>query len=299
MGDTSAHTRYERVSRMFSDSLLKVLDLEDELKRIKTAQQTKIDSLKRRVKKHEKKQRSRTHKLKRFYKVSLTAREISSSDKALDTEDTSKQGRIHEIDADEDIALVSTHDDVVQDEGIEDVGEEDVVEVVTTAKMIIDAVVDVAQVTTAIADILVSVIITIVTTALTITTESTKTNVEVTRVSKTKRVMIQKQEETTIKTASSQQPQNRVGGGEYKERSGRDSSKRERDKFEQERSKKQKVEDDKEFKELKKCLEIIPGDGDDVTIDVTPLSTKYPTIVDYKITKKGKRVISKLAKVKN
>nr|GEU39498.1 copia protein [Tanacetum cinerariifolium] len=45
----------------------------------------------------------------------------SSDDEALDKEDTSKLERIDEIDADEDIALVSTHDDMVQDEGIEDV----------------------------------------------------------------------------------------------------------------------------------------------------------------------------------
>nr|GEV62527.1 hypothetical protein [Tanacetum cinerariifolium] len=48
---------------------------------------------------------------------------------------------------------------------------------------------------------------TIVTTAPTITTESTKTNVEVTLASKRKGVMIQEPEETTTtKTASSQQP---------------------------------------------------------------------------------------------
>nr|GEV00646.1 hypothetical protein [Tanacetum cinerariifolium] len=177
--DTSAHIRYERVSKMSSDSLLtgvnttqsdkdrlkhielikicitlqkKVPDLEDELKRTKTVQQTKIDGLERRVKKLEKKQRSRTHKLKRLYKE-----------------------RIDEIDADEDIALVSTHgdvsnqDNIVQDEGIQDVGEEEVVEVVTTTKMLIDIVVDVIQVTTVIADILVSAAETIVTTAPTVT----------------------------------------------------------------------------------------------------------------------------------
>ncbi|GKB35188.1 hypothetical protein Tco_0880130 [Tanacetum coccineum] len=52
---------------------------------------------------------------------------------------------------------------------------------------------------------------------------------------------------------------------------------------------KQKVEEDKEYEELKQCLEIIPNDGDDVTIDATPLSTKSPTIVDYKIYQKGKK----------
>ncbi|GKA95402.1 hypothetical protein Tco_0817440 [Tanacetum coccineum] len=51
----------------------------------------------------------------------------------------------------------------------------------------------------------------------------------------------------------------------------------------------QKVEEDKESEELKQCLEIIPDDGDDVTIDATPLSTKSPTIVDYKIYKEGKK----------
>ncbi|GKD68627.1 hypothetical protein Tco_1322717, partial [Tanacetum coccineum] len=44
--------------------------------------------------------------------------------------------------------------------------------------------------------------------------------------------------------------------------------------LEQESSKKQKLEEDKESEELKQCLEIIPDDGDDVTIDATPLSTK-------------------------
>nr|GEW39060.1 putative ribonuclease H-like domain-containing protein [Tanacetum cinerariifolium] len=120
------------------------LDMENELKRTKTAQQTKIDGLERRVKKLEKQHR-----------------------------------RIDKIVADKDIALVSTHDNVVQDEGIKDVGEEEVVEVVTTAKMIIDTVGDAAHVTTAIADIPVSAAETIVTIAPTNTAESTKINVEV------------------------------------------------------------------------------------------------------------------------
>ncbi|GJX98074.1 hypothetical protein Tco_0355093 [Tanacetum coccineum] len=59
--------------------------------------------------------------------------------------------------------------------------------------------------------------------------------------------------------------------------------------LEQESSRKQKLEEDKESEELKQYLEIIPDDGDDVTIDATPLSTKSPTIVDYKIYKEGKK----------
>ncbi|GJV54499.1 putative ribonuclease H-like domain-containing protein [Tanacetum coccineum] len=57
------------------------------------------------------------------------------------------------------------------------------------------------------------------------------------------------------------------------------SSKRAGEALEQESSKKQKLEEDKESEELKQCLEIVPDDGDDVTIDAIPLSTKSPTIV--------------------
>nr|GEW97348.1 hypothetical protein [Tanacetum cinerariifolium] len=73
------------------------------------------------------------------------------------------------------------------------------------------------------------------------------------------------------------------------------SSKRVGDKLDLERSKKQKVKDDKESKELKRCLEIIPDDGDNVTIDATHLSIKT-LIIDYKIYKEGKRVTSKFSK---
>nr|GEW40786.1 ribonuclease H-like domain-containing protein [Tanacetum cinerariifolium] len=66
------------------------------------------------------------------------------------------------------------------------------------------------------------------------------------------------------------------------------SSKRAGDKLDQGRFKKQKVKDDKEFEELKRCLEIIPDDGDDVTIDAIPLSIKT-LIIDYKIYKEGKK----------
>ncbi|GJR84166.1 hypothetical protein Tco_0154951 [Tanacetum coccineum] len=84
----------------------RVLDLEH----IKTTQALEIASLKRRVKKLEKKQRSRTHKLKRLYKVGLSAKVVSSEDKCLGEEDASKQRRkIHDIDVDEDITLDSTH----------------------------------------------------------------------------------------------------------------------------------------------------------------------------------------------
>nr|GEZ64608.1 hypothetical protein [Tanacetum cinerariifolium] len=90
-----------------SDGGSRILDLE----KTKTTQSLEIDSLKSRVKKLKKKQRSRTHKLKRLYKVGLTAREESSDDNEDLGEDASKQGKISDIDANEGITLVSTHND--------------------------------------------------------------------------------------------------------------------------------------------------------------------------------------------
>ncbi|GJX52143.1 hypothetical protein Tco_0280512 [Tanacetum coccineum] len=109
MGDTIAQTRFENVSKHSNDSLLvRVLDLE----KTKTTQQNEIDSLKRRVKKLEKKRSSRTQKLKRLYKVGLIAKVESSGDKEYLGEDASKQGRrINAIDEDEDITLVNVQDD--------------------------------------------------------------------------------------------------------------------------------------------------------------------------------------------
>nr|GEV56190.1 hypothetical protein [Tanacetum cinerariifolium] len=68
------------------------------------------------------------------------------------------------------------------------------------------------------------------------------------------------------------------------------SSKRVGDKIKQESSKKQKIKDGNESAELKRCLEIVPNDRDKVTINATPLSSKSPTIVDYKIYKEGRKI---------
>nr|GEZ84126.1 hypothetical protein [Tanacetum cinerariifolium] len=72
-----------------------------------------IASLKRRVMKLEKRNRSRTHKLKRLYNIGLTAKVESSRDEERLGEDASKQEmRIDAIDAYKDITLVSVQDDV-------------------------------------------------------------------------------------------------------------------------------------------------------------------------------------------
>ncbi|GJT86815.1 hypothetical protein Tco_1068532 [Tanacetum coccineum] len=76
----------------------------------KSSQQLKIENLERKVKKLEKSKKKRTHKLKRLYKVGLSARVMSSDDEepSLDfQEDKFKQERsIADIDDDADITLV-------------------------------------------------------------------------------------------------------------------------------------------------------------------------------------------------
>ncbi|GKD25461.1 hypothetical protein Tco_1231675 [Tanacetum coccineum] len=141
----------------------RVLDLE----KTKTTQHNEIASLKMRVKKHEKKNRSRTHKLKRLYKVSLTARVESSDNEESLGEDASKQWKIDAINADKEITLVSVQnvDEEMFDVNVLDGEEvfvaeqevaankenerskvvEEVVEVINIAKLIID----VAQVSAA------------------------------------------------------------------------------------------------------------------------------------------------------
>ncbi|GJT95473.1 hypothetical protein Tco_1090991 [Tanacetum coccineum] len=78
------------------------------LETTKTNQALEIDSLKRRVKKLEKKKGSRTHRLRRLYKVGKSTRVVSYKDEGLgDQEDASKQGRkIDEIDQDAEVTLV-------------------------------------------------------------------------------------------------------------------------------------------------------------------------------------------------
>nr|GEX36558.1 hypothetical protein [Tanacetum cinerariifolium] len=124
MGDSIAQTRFENVSKHSNDLLLsrgntlqsdkdriklnelielcinlqtRVIDLEKK----NTTQANEIDSLKRRVKKLERRNKSRTHKLKRLY----------------------KERRIDAIDADEDITLVNVQADVEMFDAEKDLGE--------------------------------------------------------------------------------------------------------------------------------------------------------------------------------
>ncbi|GKD50434.1 hypothetical protein Tco_1279410 [Tanacetum coccineum] len=74
------------------------------MEKTKTTQANEIASLKRRVKKLEQKKRSRTHGLKRLYKVGLTARVESSGDEE-DLEPEKPLKKKDQLKLDEDMAL--------------------------------------------------------------------------------------------------------------------------------------------------------------------------------------------------
>ncbi|GJX22758.1 hypothetical protein Tco_0227203 [Tanacetum coccineum] len=82
----------------------RVLDLET----TKTAKEKEIASLKKRVKKLERKRKSKTPRMKRLFKFGRSAQVVSSEDEGLGAqEDASKQGRkIADIDADVEVTLL-------------------------------------------------------------------------------------------------------------------------------------------------------------------------------------------------
>ncbi|GKD36087.1 hypothetical protein Tco_1251596 [Tanacetum coccineum] len=140
MRDTVAQTRFESVSKHSNDSLLargntlrsdedrlkldelmalcstlqnRVLDLE----KTKSTQHNEIGSLKRRVKKLEKKNRSRTHKLKRLYKIGLTARvESSDNEESLEQEVVANK-ESDEVNVVEEVVQVSDAGNVISTAG--------------------------------------------------------------------------------------------------------------------------------------------------------------------------------------
>ncbi|GJR01982.1 hypothetical protein Tco_0524966 [Tanacetum coccineum] len=131
MGDRPAQTWFESLSKQSNDpppsrvktlgsgeEKLKLKELMDlctklydrvlDLETTKTAQAKEIASLKKRVKKLERKRKSKTLGMKRLSKIGRSARVISSVEDSLgDQEDASKQGRkITDIDQDAEVKLV-------------------------------------------------------------------------------------------------------------------------------------------------------------------------------------------------
>ncbi|GJU17751.1 hypothetical protein Tco_1145717 [Tanacetum coccineum] len=163
----------------------RVLDLEN----TKTAQAQEITSLKLRVKKLEKKGGSRTHKLKRLYKVGRSVGIVSFDEANLgDQEDASKQGRkIDDIDKDVEITLVDETQGRYGDDIMFDVGDL----AVSTASTIPVSVASITNVEITLAQALAKL-------KSATTTTSTRP--------KDKGLVIHEQEQASTPIASSQQP---------------------------------------------------------------------------------------------
>nr|GFB38777.1 hypothetical protein [Tanacetum cinerariifolium] len=202
---------------------------------------------------------------------------------------------------------------------------EEMVEVVTTAKIIVDEVSTAGDVLNVANEEPVSAAPTNKTTSQ--SSDATKTIVEITTAPKHKGIDFHDMEESTTRTASSkiaideefarrieaewnaemkdnidwnevvkqvQSRQSDVEGPEMdaeriiaprKEKVEKDQTakKKKGAELEKDNVEKQKLEEQQEAKELKRNLEIVPDDEDDVFVNATPLSSKPPTIMDYKI----------------
>nr|GEW03973.1 hypothetical protein [Tanacetum cinerariifolium] len=202
------------------------------LSEMKSSQKAKIVELESRVEKLEEENMSLTKELKSF---NTKVESLAIKETVVDKEESSKQRRkIADIDADAEVNLENVYnldmahkETVLSMQDVTDVDvkevDEEMVEVITTAKITVD------EVSTA-------------------NGEVNAANEEPVSAAP-----------TNITTA---QPNN---------------------------AEKQKLEEQQEAKELKKNLETVPDDEDDVFVNVTPLSSKPPTIVDYKIYKEGKK----------
>ncbi|GKD76487.1 hypothetical protein Tco_1339108 [Tanacetum coccineum] len=246
MGDTIAQTRSENVSKLSHNPLLargntlrsgedrlklqelmelctnlqnRVIDLEN----TKTAQAQEIISLKLRVKKLGKKGESRTHKLKRLYKVGISARIVSSDEASLgDQRDASKQGRkIDDIDKDAEITLVDDtqgrYDDDIMFDVSDLAGEEVFVAEQGVSDKDVNLSVDevtLAQALSALKSAKVQEKVNVVeepsesiTTTPTLTTTTAATTIKATRTRpKAKGLVIHEQEQAPTLIVSSQQP---------------------------------------------------------------------------------------------
>nr|GEV81108.1 retrotransposon protein, putative, unclassified [Tanacetum cinerariifolium] len=266
------------------------------LENTKTTQAFEIDSLKRRVKKLEKKQRSRTHKLKRLYKVGLTARVDSSKDEQSLGEDASKQGRkINNINANEGITLV---DETIENQ--ERFNDQDNTAMFDAYKDLQGKEVIVEQ-EPKIRGIVVREQKEPSESRTTTTISSKKSQDNGKRIMVEEPVKLKKKDQILLDEEVALKLQAKINEEERlareRERAQQEleanitlietwndvqaktdgSSKRSDTELEQESSKKEKIDDDKETAELKQLVKIIP-DEEGVAIVAIPLAVKPPSI---------------------
>nr|GEU32911.1 hypothetical protein [Tanacetum cinerariifolium] len=250
------------------------------LEKAKTAQVEEIVDLKKRVKKLERKKKSRTSGLKRLYKVGLSARIVSSNEKA--GVNVEQDARVAEKE-------VSTADD----------------EVVTTTE-------DVEGTTTATTSQISKDDVTLAQTLIEIKAAKPRARGVIVQEPKSKKPLKKKDQialdEEVARNLEAQmkaemEEEERILAEQLQAQEREQLSIKERSKLLAELIESRRKDSEGKFKEnssrkLKRCLEIVPeDDDDDVTIEATPLSSKSHTIVDYKIYKEGKKSYFKIIRV--
>nr|GEU59088.1 hypothetical protein [Tanacetum cinerariifolium] len=339
----------------------KFFDMVLSLEQIKTNQVAEIEKLKKRVKQLEGKRKKRTHRLKRLYKVGLTARVDSSGEEEGlgDQEDASKQGRIAEIDADEDRSLIN---ETAQDQGrmndedlfgVNDLnGDEMIVDVTTEPEKPLKKK-DQISFDEEVARKLDAQLKAKMEEEERIAREKDKASraLSIEEISKLLAKLIKSRRKyfaakraAEIRNKPPIKAQQKIfmctymknmegykqndfkgksfdaikkmfdkvykivntfmamdsevieGSKKTQAEVTEGSSKRVKDEIEQESAKRQRLEKEDDSAELERCLEIVPKDDDDITIKATPLSSKSPTIVDYKIYKEAKKSYFKIIK---
>nr|GEV61785.1 hypothetical protein [Tanacetum cinerariifolium] len=282
----------------------------EHLEQDKVAQALEITKLKQRVKKLERK--NKAFKLKRLKKVGSSQRIETSDDTVMD--DISKQERmIADIDADVDVILEDAKEGDVEKSADVDkkpVELQEVVEVVTTTKLITEVVTAISATITAAAPQLITAAALTLTTApsaarrrngvvirdpketatpsiIVHTKAKSKDNGKGILVEEPKPLKKQaqiKQDEAYARELEAELNKN-IDWDEQKTKEQMDEEdsralKRLSESQEYKAAKKKKL--DEEVEELKRHLQIVPNDEDDVYTEATPLARKVP-IVDYEI----------------
>nr|GEV20029.1 putative reverse transcriptase domain-containing protein [Tanacetum cinerariifolium] len=269
-------------------------------------EQEQSSTLHQRVKKLERNNKLKVSRLRSLKKVGTTQRVESSEDTVMD--DVSKQGEIiANMNADEDVTLkdvaaiakeVEVKKDVevlsMQDDEPEPAELKEVVEVVSTAKLITEVVTAAAATITAIATVA-----PIITTAPSAARRRNGVVISDLKETATSSTIIHSKPKSKDKGKEAQARKNMMiylkNMAESKLDNFKDKTKekleeeesralkRKTESLEEKATKKQKL--DEEVEELRKRLQIVPNDDDDVYTVATPLALKVP-VVDYEIHSK-------------
>ncbi|GKC25567.1 uncharacterized mitochondrial protein-like protein, partial [Tanacetum coccineum] len=234
----------------------RVLDLET----TKTAQAKEIACLKKRVKKLERKRKSKTPGMKRLFKIGRSSQVVSSEDEEVTLVDET-QGMY------DDAQMFDTYVFNSEEVFVAEQSEKVVEDIVSTAKVSAAATITTEEIT--LAQALAAL-------------KSAKPKVD--------KAVSQKLEQCTTKPTATP-----TTATENEIREEESSSKRAGDELEQEPTKKQKVDDDKEKEDLQQCFELVTKE--DVAIDAIPLATKPAPIVNFQIHRKGREDLENLWKL--